>query len=187
MNYLYIKALHIIFMVTWFAGLFYMGRLLIYAREAADKPEAEKSILLSQLLIMQRRLWQIITWPGGILTTFFGVWMLVLNPGLLLHAWMLVKLFFVFILWLYHIYTGVMHSRQKRNLFHESSFRLRLWNEIPTLILLVVVFLAVVKSEHVIWKLLLSGIVLGLIMFFVVKWYKRHRESYSGKSEKRTQ
>jgi uncharacterized membrane protein len=62
-----------------------------------------------------------------------------------------------------------------------------LWNEIPTLILLVVVFLAVVKSEHVIWKLLLSVIVLGLIMFFVVKWYKRHRESYSGKSEKRTQ
>jgi len=72
MNYSYIKALHIIFVVTWFAGLFYIVRLFIYFAEAQEKPEPERSILQNQFRIMQKRLWYGITWPSAILTLIFG-------------------------------------------------------------------------------------------------------------------
>lgn len=75
--YLYIKALHIIFVVNWFAGLFYMPRLFIYATEANEKPEPEKTILIEQFKIMQRKLWYIITWPACIITMSFGIWLLI--------------------------------------------------------------------------------------------------------------
>ncbi len=83
MEYNYVKALHIILMVTWFSALFYVVRLFIYTREAQDKPAEVRLILTSQFLIMQRRLWFFISWPGMIGTLVFGSWMLVLNPTLL--------------------------------------------------------------------------------------------------------
>ena len=76
LDYNYIKALHIIFVVNWFAGLFYMPRLFIYTAEANDKMEPEKSILIAQFKIMQRKLWYIITWPAAIITLIFGVLLL---------------------------------------------------------------------------------------------------------------
>lgn len=88
-----VKALHIIFMVTWFAGLFYMFRLFVYQAEAEEKEELERNILVKQYRIMQWRLWYIITWPGGILTVLFGFALLWMNPVLLSQPWMIVKLF----------------------------------------------------------------------------------------------
>ena len=73
--YLYPKALHIIFVVSWFAGLFYIIRLFIYHTEAEEKPESERKALQDQFKIMENRLWYIITWPAAILATVFGVWM----------------------------------------------------------------------------------------------------------------
>ena len=74
--YPYLKALHIIFVVTWFAGLFYMPRLFIYATEAGDRPEAEKNILRKQFAIMMKRLWYGITWPSAVITMVLGIWVL---------------------------------------------------------------------------------------------------------------
>ena len=94
-----IKALHIIFVVTWFAGLFYIFRLFVYHAEAQEKKEElEREILIKQYKIMEWRLWYIITWPSAILTLIWGVWLLYFNPGYLSQPWMLLKLFFVFCL-----------------------------------------------------------------------------------------
>ncbi|HLW14741.1 MAG TPA: CopD family protein, partial [Flavobacteriaceae bacterium] len=81
--YLYIKSLHLIFIVTWFAGLFYIVRLFVYQIEAFQKPSPDKEILGKQLKIMASRLWNIITWPGMILAVFFGTWLFWINPSLL--------------------------------------------------------------------------------------------------------
>ncbi|NCG30998.1 MAG: protoporphyrinogen IX oxidase, partial [Bacteroidetes bacterium] len=91
MGLLYIKALHIIFVVSWFAGLFYIVRLFIYHTEAEDKPTTEKDILQAQFKIMEKRLWYIITWPAAILASIFGFWM-VYELNLWSSMWMNVKL-----------------------------------------------------------------------------------------------
>ena len=102
MDYLYVKALHIIFVVTWFAGLFYIPRIFIYQTEAEDKLEPAKSILQTQFKLMSKRLWYIITWPSAILASIFGIWLIYLNPVWLEQPWMLVKLAFVLALYFYH-------------------------------------------------------------------------------------
>ncbi len=99
MNYLYLKALHIIFIVTWFAGLFYIVRLFVYQVEAAEKSNEE---LKSQLALMARRLWLGITWPSAIITLIFGTSLIISNPAWLKLPFMHIKLGFVFLLYLYH-------------------------------------------------------------------------------------
>ena len=101
MNYLHLKSLHLIFMVCWFAGLFYVVRLFIYHKEAEKKEQGEKSILQSQYTLMSKRLLNIITWPSAFLTTVFGLSMLIENPVYLKQHWMHVKLSFILLLWLY--------------------------------------------------------------------------------------
>src|SRR5690606_2899818 len=103
MEFLSIKSLHIIFVVSWFAGLFYMPRLFIYHSEAALKPKVEADILIAQFKIMERKLWYIITWPAGILTIAFGIWMLIINSAYLNMPWMHLKLGFVLVLIVYHL------------------------------------------------------------------------------------
>src|SRR5689334_6151534 len=98
--YNYVKALHIIFIVTWFSGLFYIVRLFIYNTEAAAKPEPEKSILQKQFGVMITRLWMGITWPSAILTLLFGSWMFYLYGSL--PQWLILKLVFVAALYAYH-------------------------------------------------------------------------------------
>ena len=96
--YNYFKALHIFFVVAWFAGLFYVPRLFIYHIEATKKASPEKEILTKQLKIMTRRLWYIISWPSAILTILCGVLMLTIIPSWILQKWMIVKLSFVALL-----------------------------------------------------------------------------------------
>ena len=100
--YNYFKSLHLIFIVTWFAGLFYVPRLFMYQIEASQKPEPDRSILGDQLALMTKRLWKIITWPSMILASLFAFVMLHLNPGLLYAPWMQIKLAFVVLLYAYH-------------------------------------------------------------------------------------
>ena len=103
MNYLVLKAFHLIFVVCWFAGLFYLGRLFIYFKEAESRNSSEKIILQDQYLIMAKRLMNIIIWPSVLLTSVFGWYMIFLNFNLLDNAWMQVKLLMVFFLILYVI------------------------------------------------------------------------------------
>src|SRR6185437_14385048 len=142
--YFYIKALHIIFVVTWFSGLFYIVRLFVYKAEANDKPEPQRSILIDQFGIMQKRLWYGITWPSAILTLVFGTWMGILYGSL--PMWLLIKLFFVLGLFIYHLSLHRIFAQQQRGIFKWSSQRLRIWNELATIFLICIVMFAVVKQ-----------------------------------------
>ncbi|MEM8999055.1 MAG: CopD family protein [Bacteroidota bacterium] len=174
--YNYIKSLHLIFVVTWFAGLFYIPRLFIYHIEANDKPSPEKEILTKQLKLMTKRLWYIITWPSAILCTLFAIWLLLLMPAWLQQAWMHVKLVFVILLFGYHlkchqIFTKLQHDKMK----YTSRF-MRIWNEGATLILFAIVFLVVLKNAFN-WIYGIVGIVLlGVLLMLGIRLYKRIRD-----------
>lgn len=143
--YLYLKALHIIFIVTWFAGLFYMPRLFIYSTEAQDKAASEKTILTAQFAVMMRRLWLGITWPSAIITAIAGplVWAQLNSTP----RWLAVKLVFVGLLYLYHFSLHKIYRQQQAGVFRYNSQQLRMWNEVATIFLVAIVFLATVKSS----------------------------------------
>lgn len=171
--YLYFKALHIIFMVTWFAGLFYMPRLFVYQVEAQHKPSPEREILGKQLGLMAKRLWKIITAPSLVLCTVFALLMLHINPSLLEQPWMQIKLGFIVLLYAYHAKTWRIHRQLQAGAVSYSSRFMRLWNEGATLILFAVVFLAITKSA-VNWIYGVIGL-LGLAIFLMlgIKLYKK--------------
>lgn len=173
--YNYIKSLHLIFVITWFAGLFYIPRLFVYQIEAFHKPSPEKEILGKQLKLMSRRLWNIITWPSAILATIFAVWLLILQPFWLQQPWMHIKLGFVLLLIIYHLKTHQFYIQLQRDEIKKTSNFMRLWNEGATFILFAVVFLVILKST-ISWLFGLIGmIVLGLLIMLGFKIYKNIR------------
>lgn len=123
----YIKSLHLIFIITWFAGLFYIVRLFVYQIEASEKPLPEKEILEKQLKIMASRLWNIITWPSMILALIFGIWLLTMRTFFLADAWMQVKLVFVFLLILYHLKCHQIYKQLQNDVVKHSSNFMRLF------------------------------------------------------------
>ena len=175
MNILYIKALHIIFVVTWFAGLFYIVRLFIYDVEANDKPEIERTILTNQFRIMQKRLWYGITWPSAVLTWVFGLWLLFSNIDFLKMPWFHVKLTAVVLLTIYHFLCGVILNQLRDGKCKYTSGQLRVWNEVATLFLVTIVF--VIELQHSlnwIWGILgLLGFT--VILMLAIKVYKKFR------------
>lgn len=176
MFYQYILAIHIIFVVSWMAGLFYIVRLFIYHTEANQKPENERLILQNQFEIMESKLWNIITTPAMVLSVTAGLLMLYLNPLLLQTDWMWVKLGFVGGLLIYHIICGNIIGQLKRGKFWMSSTQLRLWNELATLFLVAIVFTVILKSA-IDWIYGLIGLVIfSAIIMLAVKAYKKQRE-----------
>lgn len=174
--YLYLKALHIIFIVCWFAGLFYIVRLFVYYAEAQLKPEVEKEILSKQYQLMTNRLWFIITYPAAVLATIFGVWMLIENPALLQMPWMHVKLTFIILLWAYHFKCHQFVKQIKADTLQKTGSFFRIWNEGATIILFSVVFLVVLKSA-INWIFGVIGIfVLAILLTLGIKYYKKIRE-----------
>ncbi|MEY8870619.1 CopD family protein [Meridianimaribacter flavus] len=174
--YNYIKALHLIFVVTWFAGLFYIPRLFVYHIEASQKPSPEKEILSEQLKLMTKRLWTIITWPSAILATIFAVWLLILIPSWLQQPWMHVKLTFVVLLFIYHYKTHVFYKQLQQDDIRKTSNFMRLWNEGATFILFAVVFLVILKNA-ISWVFGVIGlVVLAILLMLGFKMYKRIRE-----------
>ncbi len=174
--YQYIKALHLIFVITWFAGLFYIPRLFVYHIEANSKPSPEKEILTEQLKLMTKRLWFIITWPSAILTTIFAAWLLILMPNLLKEDWMLIKLAFVVLLILYQFKTHQIFNQLQRDEVRYTSNFMRIWNEGSTIVLFSVVFLAILKNG-IDWIFGLIGLFsLVLLLILGIKLYKRIRE-----------
>lgn len=176
MEFLYVLSLHIIFIVTWFAGLFYIVRLFVYHTEAEQKTEPEKSILQKQYKIMEKRLWYAITWPSMILTIIFGSWLLWLHPYNLSQGYFILKLFFVSGLILYHVQCHVIFKRLQKDEVRSTSFKMRLFNEIPTLILFAVVFLIILKSNTGwVWGML-GLFILSATLMLATKIYKNSRE-----------
>ena len=174
--YNYIKSLHLIFVITWFAGLFYIVRLFVYQIEANSKPSPDKEILLKQYKIMTYRLWYIITWPSAILTVLFAIWLLILMPSWLQMPWMHVKLGFVLLLIAYQIKCQFIYSDLQNGIFKYSSNFMRLWNEGATIILFAIVFLVILKNEFN-WIYGILGIfTFSIIIMLGFKFYKRLRE-----------
>lgn len=172
--YFYIKALHIIFVVTWFSGLFYIVRLFVYNAEAHTKIEPERTVLMKQFGVMQKRLLYGITWPSAILTLIFGTWMGILYGSL--PPWLLIKLFFVLCLFIYHLSLHKIFKQQQRQDFRWSSQKLRMWNELATLFLIAIVMLAVVKELlSVVWGLGVL-IVIAVLLMIAIKVYKKYRK-----------
>lgn len=176
MTSLYLKAVHIIFIVTWFAGLFYMPRLFVYIIESHAKPEPEKSILLRQLSLMASRLWYGITWPSAIITLGMGTSLLVNQPEWLSMGFMHMKLTLVFLLYLYHVSLQVILNQLKKGTVKYTSQQMRLWNEVSTLFLISIVFLIVLKNAlSMLWGL--AGLLAVVILIMAgMRVYKKFRK-----------
>jgi len=172
---LYIKALHIIFVTTWFAGLFYIVRLFIYHAEARNKEEPACHILQKQYKLMQWRLWYIITWPSAILTFVFGFW-LVYGLNFWLQPWMHVKFGLVGGLFFYQLYCHRIFRKFQNDEETLGAIKLRLLNEVATLFLFAIVFVVVLKNSVTwIWGLG-SLVLLSIIIMLAVKLYGKVRK-----------
>ncbi|MFB6258680.1 MAG: CopD family protein [Flavobacteriales bacterium] len=173
-------ALHIIFMVTWFSGLFYIVRLFVYHKEAEDEDEFAQRILQQQYRIMEKRLWYGITWPSMVMTIFFGLWLLVRAPVLLGQPWMHMKLGMVFFLILYHVLNHLLFLQAQKDRIEYSGFKLRIWNEGATIFLVSIVFIVILGgTKHgggFDWKWGVLGILIfALALYLAVLLYKRIR------------
>ena len=135
---LWFKALHLIFMVTWFAGLFYLPRLFVYHAMSSDQPSIDR------FKIMERKLYYGITMPGMILTLAFGIGIL-MSADYLSQLWVQIKLVLVGILVIYHIHCGKLVADFKHDRNTRSHVFYRWYNEFPVLILIAVIFLAVFR------------------------------------------
>jgi len=136
---LWVKAFHIVFMVTWFAGLFYLPRLFVYHALADDE------ISLERFKIMERKLFFGIMTPGALLTIVFGIWLLHYLPGYLNTTWMIIKLALVLLLVFYHIWCGILLKRFKDNQNKHGHKWYRWFNEAPVLMLIAIVLLVTIK------------------------------------------
>ncbi len=148
MDYNFLKSLHIIFVVSWFAGLFYLPRLLVYHVEAQEKDEQEKAILSKQFEKMEKLLFNAIMIPAMWLTWITGLSMVYLNwwDNFQTHTWLHLKLAFVLGITIYHFVCRHLIRKFRTSEFILSGGQLRLFNEIATILLVAVVFLVIAKN-----------------------------------------
>jgi len=164
-----VLALHIIFIITWFAGMFYIVRLFIYNTEANEKDSVEKEILQRQFNIMIKRLWFGITWPSALLTIIFGGWVAYLYGNI--PGWLWVKLGFVCGLYAYHFTIHKIYTDEMKGIFKYTSNQLRIWNEVATVFLIAIVMIVTVKTAMswlwgIIGLLLFTGILVSAIKIY---------------------
>jgi putative membrane protein len=175
MNYLWFKAFHIVGVVVWFAGLFYLVRLFVYHVEANEQPDPARTILQQQYQIMEKRLYNLITTPGMLLTVVMAIALIVVSPSLLREPWLHAKLGFVLVLIGYHHYCGRLMRQMASGKFTWGSQQLRWLNEVPTLFLIVIVLIAVFKNtlptNATAWA------ILGMVVAFaaIIQFYARKR------------
>ena len=175
MEILYLKSVHIIFVVTWMAGLFYLPRLMVYAAEANQLEDATaRGILLNQYQVMKKRLLYGITWPSAVITFCIGMRFLMIYP---LTDWLKLKLVFVICMFLYHFSLQFIFKRQERGVFTFSSQKLRAWNEVPTVLLVAIVFLVVLKNTVDFWWGLLGLFSLVILLMSAIRIYKYTRKN----------
>ncbi len=171
----YLKALHIIFVVTWFAGLFYLVRLFVYHSEANEKSEPERSILIKHFQLAEKRLWFGITIPSAYGTVIFGSWMLYDIFGSNIPSWMYLKLAFVAGLLIYHLLCGKILRQLKSGIVKYSSMQMRLWNEVATIFLISIVFIVVLQDTFSWIKGLVGLVLFSVILIFAIQFYKKLR------------
>jgi putative membrane protein len=177
MDYTLAKALHVVGFISWFAGLFYIVRLFVYHAEASERPEPERQILHTQLELMARRLWQIITVPAMILTLAAGITMVVqlasLGP---IPRWLLLKFALLAGLIGYTLWCDLIRRRQAAGRSGWTGARLRVFNELGTMFMVAIVFLAVFKSAMSIAWGVGGLLVLGVSLMLGIRGYRKLRE-----------
>ncbi|BAY44337.1 hypothetical protein SAMD00079811_19330 [Scytonema sp. HK-05] len=175
MAYSWFKAFHIVGIVVWFAGLFYLVRLFIYHVEANQEPEPARTILKNQYQIMEKRLYSIITTPGMLVTIAMAIGLLTTEPDVLKEGWLHVKLGFVVLLIGYHHYCKRLMKQLAEDKCKWNSQQLRALNEAPTVMLIVIVLLAVFKNnlptDITVWGIV--GLVIA--MAATIQLYARKR------------
>lgn len=175
MVYLYAKAIHIIFVICWMSGLFYMPRLFIYHTEARDKGREAYDVLHREFSKMEKLLWWVITTPAMYVTVISALVMLFYSPGLLSMGWMHVKLTFVLGMIIYHFTCQNIMYKLAKEESKLTSTKLRLFNEVATVLLFAIVFTVVLKSA-LNWIFGVVGLlVLSIFLMMAVKLYKKFR------------
>jgi putative membrane protein len=176
MTYLVLKALHLVGIVCWFAGLFYVVRLFIYHTEANAELQPKREILIAQFTLMARRLWLGITVPAMVVTVVTGGWLLHYH-AIAQSPWLHLKFALLAGLLAYHFHCGSIRKKLSAGVFKFSSGQLRAYNEVATLLLVGLVFTAVSKSVATgLWSLLgCGGVFVVLLLFF--------RRKLQGKSQ----
>lgn len=173
--YLYIKAIHIIFIVTWFSGLFYIVRLFIYHRESEDAAKEARVILQPQYELMMKRLWLGITWPSAIITAILGCSLVSYYKPI--PTWLWWKLGFVLLLFAYHFSLHYIFKKQVAKKFPLSSHQLRIWNEVATVFLTAIVFLVVIKQLlSLLWAVVGLASLIGILLV-AIYCYKVYRQA----------
>lgn len=181
MTYLIIKALHIIFMVSYFAGIFYLVRLFVYYKDTDTFEDSKQKVLREQYVFMICRLWNIITVPAGVLMLIFGITLIAINPYLLKMPWFHLKLTFLIGLAAYHYWcwrTILKIKNLNFNTLQITNIKLRQANEIATFILFLVVFTVILKSETITnwWKLLLGFFAIVSAIMLTVKLVNKNKK-----------
>ncbi len=147
MAYYWFKAFHLIGVVVWFAGLFYLVRLFVYHAEAEQEPEPARSILKKQYELMEKRLYGIITTPGMIVTVAMAIGLISTEPEILKSGWLHIKLAFVALLLAYHFYCRRIMNKLAQGECQWTGQQFRALNEAPTILLVLIVLLAVFKNN----------------------------------------
>ena len=173
--YLWFKTLHIVGVVVWFAGLFYLVRLFIYHREAEELEPALKAAFQSQYALMEQRLANIITTPGMVVAVAMAVGLVSINPAWLQQGWMHAKLAFVAALLAYHLFCYRLMGQLRQGSCRWGPRQLRAFNELPTLLLVVVVMLVVFKNQFPTGAATWFVVALVLAMAASIQLYARWR------------
>ena len=147
MAYYWFKAFHLIGVVVWFAGLFYLVRLFVYHAEAEQEPEPARSILKKQYELMEKRLYGIITTPGMLVTVAMAIGLISTEPGILKSTWLHIKLTFVVLLLVYHHWCKRIMKKLAAGECNWTGQQFRALNEAPTILLVLIVLLAVFKNN----------------------------------------
>ncbi|MDF0555254.1 protoporphyrinogen oxidase HemJ [Kamptonema sp. UHCC 0994] len=147
MAYFWFKAFHLIGIVVWFAGLFYLVRLFVYHAEAAEQPEPAKTILKKQYEIMEKRLYHLITMPGMVVAVAMAIGLVSTEPDVLKDGWLHFKLLLVALLIIYHFYCGRIMKKLAADECKWTGQQFRALNEAPTILLVLIVLLAVFKQN----------------------------------------
>ena len=180
MAYYRFKAFHLIGVVVWFAGLFYLVRLFVYHAEASEQPEPAQTILKNQYQIMEKRLYHIITTPGMVVTVAMAIALLTTEPEVLKDGWLHIKLAFVAALVVYHFYCGRIMRQLAAGKCNWSGQHFRALNEAPTVLLVAIVLLAVFKNnlptDMTAWGIFGMIVVMAVTIQLYAKKRKRDKE-----------
>jgi putative membrane protein len=175
MAYFWFKSFHFIGIVVWFAGLFYLVRLFVYHAEAEEKPEPAKTILKEQYQIMEKRLYNLITTPGMFVTVLMAIGLISTEPDVLHDTWLHIKLTLVTLLIGYHFYCGWLLKKLANNESRWTGQQFRALNEVPTVLLAMIVLLAVFKQNLPVSSTIATIIAMIVLMVVTINFYAKKR------------